>query len=1225
MDNKSQCKKETVKRRWCMWAVMFCSALLILGGLPFSAFAAGGQGENRSARLTHSHDMSVECGNEDALEYIPLTGDENGKLYIDGTEVTINADTEFEEAYVLPEGNYYLADNITISEALVTQTGKRVNLCLNGKTLSFVGDSLHIGGNGTLCMSDCGAGGSITSNEPVLVPADNGHFIMYGGCLECTADSPYVNSVISLLNPDIKAEICGGTIKSVGKMGVYADDGGAGNVLQLSGCPKFEGNKTDVDYTVNLDLKGLNTDPSEKIKVSCGSYVMLAGQSEPVDRIRSLDDKDYSSLLLGSDLGGQYFTYKDGQYYVNMAGITKEPTQEKISVNAVPAEEAAYQWYRAAEQDVTQDRAPMTVYGMTVFTLQAGDTLYFTISETPDPGASVAIYDIDNQNFVSAVSLGNNRFKSTMERDGMYAAAFYSNEGMQPLTFKEGAYKVVRVTKEEAVSGQITNTLTKAAAGTYLCEVAWKNFGYIVNSELVELAEDVDTNSIVSTGWTLDADGKLTIESDEGMSDWLRYRSAFKDMVTMAEIQENVTGIGDCAFQGCSSLEQVTMLSDTPPTLGGSSVFESCPCVAGGTKGILVPAGKADAYKSGEGWSTYQNNITDGTPEITGQPENQSVKNGEEVTFSVTATGMSEPFTYQWQVNKDGTGESGFSDITNAVSDTYTIPAVDKSYNGYKYRCVITNERGSVTSSVVELTVADSDAERVEAAKKIVENALAEIKAGNDTTEQSIQSVIDEALSKAGISDVTATVGDLTKTEATEDAEGSITGTITLILNEESAEAPISLVISKTAPEPSAHPHVYTWVITKEATADAVGEMKGTCTCGEVTTAEIPKTGDGGSGTVVVKEDAENECKGTLTDKTGVITKVPLTEKEREQLNNGENIEIILRLRDVNVAADTSVKAEIQKELGANTLGTFLEVQLLKQIGGKKTEITETTAEIEITFEVPESLRKTDDTVTRTYQIMRNLDGKVDTLDVESYDETTHLLTFRIDKFSTYALVYRDIAGTPAETPTETPAETPGPSSDQGDATPDKANEPQNTDSSAVPGEDAVSEETVISKETAEKNALSLNAKLKVSQTGKKINIEWGKVAGADGYDVYVQYCGMKFTSKSITAIKSGKTTKVTVKMVNGKALNLKKNYKVYVLAYKLVNGKKVTLGKTITGHIVGKNNTKFTNVKAVRVKKKSYALKKDRDDQGKHRTGKQKEEAAYQCACKAVPLRDQQ
>ena len=46
------------------------------------------------------------------------------------------------------------------------------------------------------------------------------------------------------------------------------------------------------------------------------------------------------------------------------------------------------------------------------------------------------------------------------------------------------------------------------------------------------------------------------------------------------------------------------------------------------------------------------------------------------------------------------------------------------------------------------------------------------------------------------------------------------------------------------------------------------------------------------------------------------------------------------------------------------------------------------------------------------------------------------------------------------------------------------------------------------------KNALSLNALLKVSQTGKKINIAWGKITGADGYDVYVQYCGKKFSKK---------------------------------------------------------------------------------------------------------------
>lgn len=132
-----------------------------------------------------------------------------------------------------------------------------------------------------------------------------------------------------------------------------------------------------------------------------------------------------------------------------------------------------------------------------------------------------------------------------------------------------------------------------------------------------------------------------------------------------------------------------------------------------------------------------------------------------------------------------------------------------------------------------------------------------------------------------------------------------------------------------------------------------------------------------------------------------------------------------------------------------------------------------------------------------------------------------------------------------------------------------------------------------VSWEEQQKNALYLNSKLKVSQTGKKISVRWGECRGADGYDVYVQYCGKKFTKKSITPIKKGGTTKATIKKVNGRALDLKKNYKIYVLAYKLVDGKKITLAKTITAHVVGKNNKKYTNAKAVKVKKSSYILKK--------------------------------
>ncbi len=130
-------------------------------------------------------------------------------------------------------------------------------------------------------------------------------------------------------------------------------------------------------------------------------------------------------------------------------------------------------------------------------------------------------------------------------------------------------------------------------------------------------------------------------------------------------------------------------------------------------------------------------------------------------------------------------------------------------------------------------------------------------------------------------------------------------------------------------------------------------------------------------------------------------------------------------------------------------------------------------------------------------------------------------------------------------------------------------------------------------KKEQKKREMALNAKLKVSQKGKKIKISWGKVPGADGYDVYVQYCSKDFGAESITSVKNGKTTKLTVTKVNGKKLDLKKVFKVYVLAFKQEEGKNVTLAKTITAHVVGSKNTKYTNVKAVKVKKSSFNLKK--------------------------------
>ena len=613
----------------------------------------------------------------------------------------------------------------------------------------------------------------------------------------------------------------------------------------------------------------------------------------------------------------------------------------------------------------------------------------------------------------------------------------------------------------------------------------------------------------------------------------------------------------------------------------------------------------------------------------------------EETLAGYTATNGTTKQEIQEKIDTALTN-AGISDVTVTVGDLNKTEATTGAAGSISGNVSI--GCGSVTDSVaIDKTIDKlpiTDAAKVAAAKKIVEETLTGCTATNGTTKQEIQEKIDTALTNAGISDVTVTVGDLNRTEATTDAAGSISGNVSITKGSVSDSVPIDKTIDKLP----THTHTWTWVITKAATADEEGKMTGTCTCGEITTEIIPKTGDSGSGTVIVKEDKENEYNASLADKEDVKGKVSLTDTEKEHLNTGEDLIIILRLKDVNVAVDTQEKTGIWNKLEANTLGTFLDIELLKQIGGTETKITETTDEIEITFEIPEHIRNTDDTVTRTYQIMRNHDGVVDILDVESYDEAADLLTFKTDKFSTYALVYRDTAKEDKTTETDAErvakakkivekvlSEMPVTNDTQKEsiqqAVDDALKKSGLSDVTVVVGDltknpavagaegsltgvaiiskgnvsDSVSisktiaklpEDSIITPQQQEKNDITMMAGMKVSQTDKKISISWGKVKGADGYQVYVTYCGKDFTTKPAKIVKSASVTKVSVKKINGKKLNLERNYKVYITAYKTVNGKKVITGKTLIGHIVGKNNYAYTNVKQVMLAKSQFTLK---------------------------------
>lgn len=140
------------------------------------------------------------------------------------------------------------------------------------------------------------------------------------------------------------------------------------------------------------------------------------------------------------------------------------------------------------------------------------------------------------------------------------------------------------------------------------------------------------------------------------------------------------------------------------------------PITAAGMEGQSVETNiKAIAVKSGMQDSlvmTYKYTIElpSQTPEIkapviTSQPQDITVKDGETATFTVEATGTG--LTYQWEI--DTKGDNDFVSIsgTTGKGASYTTGIRNMENNGTKYRCIVSNSAGPVTSRSATLTVED--------------------------------------------------------------------------------------------------------------------------------------------------------------------------------------------------------------------------------------------------------------------------------------------------------------------------------------------------------------------------------------------------------------------------------------------------------------------------------------------------------------------------------------
>ena len=181
-----------------------------------------------------------------------------------------------------------------------------------------------------------------------------------------------------------------------------------------------------------------------------------------------------------------------------------------------------------------------------------------------------------------------------------------------------------------------------------------------------------------------------------------------------------------------------------------------------------------------------------------------------------------------------------------------------------------------------------------------------------------------------------------------------------------------------------------------------------------------------------------------------------LTEDEQQKIKDGTGVKIILKVENAteNVSAEDKEKVEAEiNGLSDYNLGQYLDITLLKKIGeDQEQKITETNAPIMITFELSEGLRgKAEYSVIRVHNgtatVLRDLDTAPDTVTIET------------DKFSTYALAYKEKTTTSNPSGDNSSGGNPGGSSNPSTSTP---NESDNSDvaSSGDNGSDSSSDTT---------------------------------------------------------------------------------------------------------------------------------------------------------------------
>lgn len=152
-------------------------------------------------------------------------------------------------------------------------------------------------------------------------------------------------------------------------------------------------------------------------------------------------------------------------------------------------------------------------------------------------------------------------------------------------------------------------------------------------------------------------------------------------------------------------------------------------------------------------------------------------------------------------------------------------------------------------------------------------------------------------------------------------------------------------------------------------------------------------------------EVGQNVPKTELQNSKSEMIQIALTADELAAVANGDSADVWIEVADATDSISDESKAAIAKATEGYEMGQYIDISLFKKLDSQEdaTKIHETGKMIKITITIPDKFLSAD----RTFFIVRNHDGEVTVID-GVFDKDAKTFTFETDRFSDYAIVYKD-------------------------------------------------------------------------------------------------------------------------------------------------------------------------------------------------------------------------